>query len=75
MPRVIGRTMPPLRAMMEGMPDASVTSLINSEYATPIELPPKRRTNRSARRLASPLSVRTREMSIAASTSQADPVP
>ena len=57
------------------MPDASVTSLINREYATPMELAPKRRTNSSARRLARPLSVRTREMSIAASTSHADAVP
>ena len=43
--RVIGRMMLAPRAVIDGMPDASVTSLITSEYATPSELPPNRRTN------------------------------
>ena len=70
--RVIGSTMPPLRAVIDGMPDASVTSVITSEYDTPSDVVPKRRTNNSAMRRARPDSRRTREIIIAASTSHTE---
>jgi len=72
MPRATGSTIPPERAVIDGMPPASVTSLNTSAYATPSELAPKVRTNSSATRRARPVSRSTRAISIAPSTSQTE---
>ena len=67
-----GMTMPALRAVIEGTPEASVTSVAISAYETPSELRPKARMKISAMRRARPLSSIDRAISIATITSHTD---
>ena len=70
--RATGRMMPPDRAVIDGIPAASVTSLRTSEYDTPSELLPNARTKKRAMRRDRPVSLNTRDISIAPSTSHTD---
>ena len=70
--RAIGSSMPADRAVMEGTPEASVTSVISSAYDTPSELRPTARMNMSAMRRARPVSSMDRAMSMATMTSQTE---
>ena len=64
--------MPAERAVIDGTPEASVTSVITSAYATPSELWPTARMKSSAMRRASPVSSIDRAISIATITSHTD---
>ena len=72
MRRATGSSMPADRAVIEGTPEASVTSVISSAYEMPSELLPKARMKTSAIRRASPLSSIDRAISIAARTSHTE---
>ena len=64
--------MPPLRAVIDGMLAASVTSLRTSAYERPSDVWPTARTNSSAIRRASPVSRSATAISMAASTIHTD---
>ncbi len=64
----------PERAVIDGIPVASVTSLRTSEYETPSEVRPNSLTKNSAMRRDSPVSLSARDISIAIRTSQTDGV-
>ena len=68
----MGSSMPADRAVIEGTPEASVTSVISSAYEMPSELLPKARMNMSAMRRARPLSSIARAISIATTTSHTE---
>ena len=67
-----GSNIPADRAVIEGTPEASVTSVINSAYEMPSELRPTPRMKRSAMRRARPLSSIERAINMATITSQTD---
>jgi hypothetical protein len=70
--RPMGSTMPALRAVIDETPDASVTSVMSSEYETPSEVCPNARTKRRAMRRARPVSSSSLAIIIAATTNHTD---
>ena len=68
----MGSSMPADRAVIDGTPEASVTSVISSAWEMPSELLPKARMKMSAMRRARPLSSIERAMSIAMTTSHTE---
>ena len=72
MRRAMGSSMPAERAVIEGTPEASVTSVISRAYEMPSELRPTARMKISAMRRARPVSSIERAISIATITSHTE---